>query len=234
MPLNKKIGIDNYQDLNTQIYFNELAKKTALSKNEEARLWKRYKENNDIAARNKLVESNLKFVASIAKHYRGRGLSYGDLIAEGNIGLIKAMEHFDASKGFKLISYAVWWIKQSIMEALQKRNELDTDDLSPKMNSSNKTETDESSLYDEDYSEPYIQVVEDEHSEMNREFLRAIVKTLNEREQEIIWKHYGLGGEKEMTFEDIGKDLGLTKERVRQINDKCLKKMRHIAMDCTV
>lgn len=233
MPLKKKIGVDNYQDLNTQIYFNELAKTTALSKAEEARLWKRYKEQGDLRARNKIVEANLKFVISVAKHYRGRGLSYGDLIAEGNIGLIKAMEHYDATKGFKLISYAVWWIKQAIMDALSKRNELDTEDISRKLSTSQK-ESDESSLYEEDDFEPHYLVADEQTNEVNREFLKAIISTLDEREQEIIWRHYGLGGEKEMTFEDIGQILGLTKERVRQINNKSLKKLRHLAMTCEV
>ena len=114
---------------NTTTYFNEITKSQPLEKEEEYELWKKYKEEGNIDARNKLVSSNLKFVANIARHYQGMGLSYGELIAEGNYGLIKAIDRFDGDKGFKLISYSVWWIRQAIVEAIKKRNVMDAEDL---------------------------------------------------------------------------------------------------------
>ena len=123
----QKIGTEHDKSVST--YFNEVASYKPLSKDEELELWRKYKYNGDLGARDKLISSNLKIVASIAKQYQGRGLSYADLIAEGNIGLMKALDKFDGERGYKIISYSVWWIKQTILEALAKRNTSDDEDL---------------------------------------------------------------------------------------------------------
>ena len=123
----QKVGLEH--DKSVTSYFNDVAGYKPLSKEEELDLWRKYKYDGDLNARNKLISSNLKCVASIAKQYQGRGLSYADLIAEGNIGLMKALDKFDGERGFKVISYSVWWIRQTILEALSKRNTSDNEDL---------------------------------------------------------------------------------------------------------
>ncbi len=224
MSIKKKVFVDDF-DRSAQIYYQEIANSTPLTRLEEQRLWRKYKKNNDLNARNKLIESNLKFVANIAKAYRGRGLSYSELVAEGNYGLIKALKKFKAEKGNKLISYSVWWIRQSILEAIEKRNKNNTED------------------YPQDYEEPLIsdetneKVVEPSYiytdgqadKEERASTVLDLVRVLNDKEKEIVSRYYGLNGGETETLEEIGADLGLTKERIRQINEKALTKMRAAA-----
>jgi len=214
-------------DKTADIYFNEISHTTPLKREEEYELWKQYKENGDIDARNKLVSANLKFVASIAKKYLGLGLSYGELIAEGNIGLIKAMDTFDGDKGYKVISYSVWWIKQAILEAIKKRNVMDTEDL-PMLNLKENnldieepSETDEYS-FDEEESNDKI------HDD--KKMVGLLMNFLSDKEKNIISQYYGLNGRKPKTLEEIGNELGISKERVRQINKNSFLKMRTAAM----
>ena len=127
--MRKKKKIANEFERSAQTYFNEIGDFNPLSKDEEMSLWEQYKKNNDINARDKIIKSNLKFVASVAKPFQGLGLSYSDLIAEGNMGLLKAIDKFDYERGFKTISYSVWWIRQTIMEALHNRNLIKGDDV---------------------------------------------------------------------------------------------------------
>ena len=221
-------------DKSISMYFKDISKYKPLSRTEEFKLWKKYKYENDIDARNKIVSSNLKFVANVAKGFQGLGLSYSDLIAEGNIGLIKAIDKFDAYKGFKTISYSVWWIRQTIIEAINKRNSIEADDLP--------TETNTPELNIE--SEEYINNIEETLNNIfiNNEFdeqdkerteklaISRLTESLSEKEKTILTKYYGLNGEKQLTLEEIGNELGITKERVRQINEKTLKKLRSSAL----
>jgi len=207
-------------------YFNEISVTKPLSKKEEYALWKQYKENNDIDARNKLVSANLKFVASIAKKYLGMGLSYGELIAEGNLGLIKAVENFDGDKGYKIISYSVWWIKQAILEAIKKRNVMDAEDL-PSLKIKNDTE-----IIDAPETDEYSFDDEEKHDKIHDEqkMVGLLMNFLSEKEKNIITEYYGLDGKKPKTLEEIGEEFGISKERVRQINKKSFLKMRTAAM----
>ena len=107
--LKKKKTVNDFEQ-SSQIYFNEISGFKSLSKEEEYSLWEQYRKNNDLSARDKLIKSNLKFVVSVARSYQGLGLSYSDLIAEGNYGLMKAIDKFDYEKGYKTISYSVWRI----------------------------------------------------------------------------------------------------------------------------
>lgn len=226
---NKKKKINDFEKSSND-YFKEISNFSPLSREEEASLWEKYKKNNDLTARDKIIKSNLKFVASVAKPYIGLGLSYADLIAEGNIGLMKAIDKFDYTKGFKTISYSVWWIKQTILEALNKRNLIHGDDSD--LNKEVKENEYQEEIINNNYDEKYID--DSEFSEIKlAEELKAIsmlLDCLNEREKTIIKYYYGLENEDELTLEEIGKKFNLTKERIRQIKESALKKLRTEAL----
>lgn len=227
MPIKKRIVVDDY-DSQQKRYFDEISKTKPLTKEEEFLLWKDYKENKNIEARNKLVEANLKFVATIANSYRGRGLSYSDLIAEGNIGLIRAVDKFEATRGYKMISYSVWWIRQAILEAIEKRNNINGDEL-PKDYEDQVPDEDESMYFSK--KENPSRFVDDEDDKTDKkQAVAELLNVLDDREAEIITRYYGLL-EDPINLEDIGNELSLSKERVRQIMEKGLKKMRSAYME---
>lgn len=214
-------------DSNVEKYFNEISEYQPLSRKEEYDLWHKYKYDNDIDARNKLVSANLKFVANIAKNYQGRGLSYSDLISEGNVGLIRALDNFDGDKGFKVISYSIWWIRQAITEAIEKRNVMDAEDL-PKYNE--KDEIDNNEEIDCKMVNPIIYENDYEREQDIRTKIGSLMNFLSNKEKDIITQYYGLNGCKPKTLDEIGKELGISKERIRQINTNSFKKMRSAAL----
>ena len=224
----KKQKIGTEHDKSVSAYFNEVAAYKPLSKDEELDLWRKYKYEGDMGARDKLISSNLKFVASVAKQYQGRGLSYSDLIAEGNIGLLKALEKFDGERGYKIISYSVWWIRQTILEALSKRNTSNGEDLPLDYEKQDFFEEDDKAepVDNEHFSDTNGLEVEKEQDET----INFLMECLNKREKNIITKYYGLDGNKPKTLEEIGMEYGLTKERIRQIKNTSFKKMRSIAL----
>lgn len=223
----QKVGTEHDKSVST--YFSEVANCKPLSKEEEYELWRKYKYEGDMNARDKLISSNLKFVASIAKQYQGRGLSYADLIAEGNIGLIKALDKFDGERGYKIISYSVWWIRQTILEALAKRNASEDEDLP--LDYEKPLVTDDDDYDTETVDDNFTSYGFEENAELERaEAIRFLMEYLNQREKNIITKYYGLDGAKPKTLEEIGLEYGLTKERIRQIKNTSFKKMRSIAL----
>lgn len=226
MSINRKRFVDDF-DRSAQVYYKELTKFKPLSKNEERDLWLKYKNNNDLSARNKLLESNLKFVASIAKYYKGRGLSYSELVAEGNMGLIKALDKFECERGNKIISYSVWWIRQSILDAIEKRNSNNMDDYPADY----EEQLDNDETNQKAQVQPEAFITEEDETLESKKIIKTLIGCLDERERNIITKYYGLNGDDEMTLEEIGEELGLTKERIRQISEKALKKMRIAALD---
>lgn len=261
-------------DNSIKIYMREMGQFSMLSADEEIKLANRIAEG-DQSAKNELVEANLRLVVSLARHYQGCGLSYQDLIQEGNIGLIKAAEKFDVSKGFRFSTYASWWIKQALSRAIadQSRTIRIPVHMTENINKFKKTEREllnqlnrepkikeiadamgisekqakEIQSYIVEPTSLDIQVgddddttigsfIEDTHfinpesayiKESNGDVINAVLDTLSDREANIIRLRFGIGGKKAMTLEEVGKEYGLTRERIRQIEAKALRKLRH-------
>lgn len=216
----------------TQLYFDDLKKYKPLTKIKEKRLLKLSKKGN-IKAKNEILESNLKFVFDVAKHYTGRGLSISELISEGNMGLLRAIDKFDEEKDVKFISYAVWWIRQAMTEAIKKKKLLSMVELdSTESNDTifeRKVSDDEDEYVDRVNDVKFSNESEEYKKELGatqKEVIEKLLGVLNSREKEIIENYYGLGIHKELTLQEIGKKYNLSSERVRQIKKQGLKKLR--------
>lgn len=262
------------EDRSLDLYLKEIGETPLIDAEEEVRLAKRI-HKGDQQALEALTKANLRFVVSVAKQYQNQGLSLADLINEGNIGLIKAAKRFDETRGFKFISYAVWWIRQAILQALAEQsrivrlplNRVGTLHKIGKVSSSleqefgrepsaeeiaNELELTESEVSDtlkisnshlsldapfsvsEDNS--LIDVLEDEFqpapdeallSQSLRLEIEKALDTLTAREAEVINLYFGLNHEKPLTLEEIGARFNLTRERVRQIKEKAIRRLRH-------
>ncbi len=272
--------ITNRDSATIEKYFNEISKEALLTPEEEVDLARRIKQG-DQKALEKLVRANLRFVVSVAKQYHHGSMPLNDLINEGNVGLIKAAKMFDETKGFKFISYAVWWIRQSIMEALNEHSRIvripsnkigelskisqavsrieqkferepthdelaeylgvKVDDIKSANTASIRQSSldapfedgDEGSLYDVMKSpEPdMVETVLAGKDSLKVELAR-LLSTLTEREQEVLTRFFGIGCDYSLSLDDIAEDLGLTRERARQIKENALRKLRdnNIAM----
>ena len=271
-----RLGMDTNRSLSK--YLEEIAKYEPLKPAEEVRLAKLVKSNDPnkaLRALKKLTEANLRFVVSVAKNYQGLGLPLTDLINEGNLGLIKAAERFDETRGFKFISYAVWWIRQSILQALAEHsrivrlplNRVGTISKINKIAQSleqgferapNEVEIAEKlEMKPEEVSDtimmskrhnsldaPFsngeknslIDVIEDEGqespdndlmSESLKNEISAALDTLKERERKIISMYFGIDREYPLTLDEIGKQFSVTRERIRQIKEKAIRRLRH-------
>lgn len=266
-------SITNRDSSSLEKYLQEVGKEELLTPDEEVELAQRIKKG-DKAALEKLTRANLRFVISVAKQYQFQGLSLPDLINEGNLGLIKAAERFDETKGFKFISYAVWWIRQSILQAIAEQSRVVRLPLN-KVGSINKLHKAYSKLeqendrtptseelaemvdlpkekvektlqlsgkplsmdapFDDDGDGSLLDVMENEDAPdadgtlMNESLSREIERTLSvlpEKEKAVIKYFFGLGVS-EMSLEEIGQKLNLTRERVRQIKEKGIRRLRH-------
>ena len=215
----------------TQIYYDDLKKYKPLTKSREKHLL-RLCRNGNTKAKNELLEANLKFVFDIAKRYTGRGLSISDLISEGNMGLLRAIDKFDESKDVKFISYAVWWIRQAMSEAIKKKKMLTMVEIDPSISNDAVFERSVSDEEDEVLGKNDISFSNGEEEEKKelgatqKEVVGKLLGSLNKREREIIESYYGLGNNDEMTLYEIGKKYNLSSERVRQIKKQGLKKLR--------
>ena len=257
-----------------RLYFDDIADSTPLSREKEVELSAKV-HAGDQEARDELVQANLRFVIDVAKKYQNRGLSLSDLISAGNVGLMTAATRFDGEKGFKFISYAVWWIKQSILQTIAEHartvrlplNKLsllkDISKASRKLGQGRETdphvdeiakeldmapedvldtmmhartvrsldesfeEDDERSLMnilrDDNQATPDLHVMES----AARNQLDEVLESLDEREYRIIRLYFGLDGNESMTLEEIGGTMNLTRERVRQLKERALGKLRH-------
>ncbi len=255
-------------------YLHEIGKVDLISADEEVELARAIR-RGDTDALNKLIKANLRFVVSVSKQYQNQGLSLPDLINEGNLGLIKAAQRFDETRGFKFISYAVWWIRQSILQALAEQArivrlplnkigsinkinktfseleqkyerepsiqeisnalELAPEDVKDAIRSSGRhvsmdaplSEGEDSNMYDVMLSDnspsPDIELLNDS---LRKEIERAL-STLTEREAAIVRLYFGLNNRHPHTLEEIGEEFHLTRERVRQIKEKAIKRLKH-------
>ena len=265
-------SITNRESASLDKYLQEIGREELVSPEEEVELAQRIRKGDEVALE-KLTRANLRFVVSVAKQYQNQGLSLPDLINEGNLGLIKAAEKFDETRGFKFISYAVWWIRQSILQALAEQSRIVRLPLNQvgSLNKINKAlsqfeQKNERAPSNEELSE-MIDVPKDKISDtlrvsgrhvsvdapfvegednslldvlpnddspsadrglvnesLNTEIERAL-STLSDREREIIKSFFGIGCQ-EMTLEEIGERFGLTRERVRQIKEKAIRRLK--------
>ena len=266
-------SITNRESASLDKYLQEIGKEEMISTEEEVELAQRIRKG-DKKALEKLTRANLRFVVSVAKQYQNQGLSLPDLINEGNVGLIKAAEKFDETRGFKFISYAVWWIRQSILQALADQSRIVRLPLNPTgtVNKINRAlskfeqeherrpnvdelsevidlpmekigEAINANTYHVSVDAPFaegddnslLDVIINENSPMAdrqlvRESLQAEIKTallsLNERERNVVEAFFGIN-QPELTLEEIGDKYGLTRERVRQIKEKAIRRLRN-------
>ena len=206
-------------------YFADVKKYKPLTKKEEFELSDKIKKG-DKEALQKLVNANLRFVVTIAKQYRNTGVCFSDIISEGNIGLIKAANKFDKSKGVKFISYAVWWIRSSINEyinSLNKYNIVSGDDTY--LNNSINAEYEyNANLINSEFEDE----ISDKQSRNTS--IDDLLQSLETREKKILALYFGLYGNNECTLDEIGQEMKLTKERVRQIKDKAMVKLKCSAL----
>lgn len=267
--------ITNRESQSLDKYLQEIGKVELLTPDDEVELARRIREGDQLALE-KLTKANLRFVVSVAKQYQNQGLSLGDLINEGNLGLIKAAKRFDETRGFKFISYAVWWIRQSILQALAEQSRIVRLPLN-RVGALNKIGKAFSKLEQEFEREPspqeiseilegmsenevqdtlkisgrhismdaplvqgeenrLLDVLENEeepdpdsgliNESLSKEVERAL-STLTQREAEVIRLYFGIGVEHSLTLEEIGEKFDLTRERVRQIKEKAIRRLRH-------
>ena len=266
-------SITNRESASLDKYLQEIGREELITVDEEVELAQRIRKG-DRAALEKLTRANLRFVVSVAKQYQNQGLSLPDLINEGNLGLIKAAEKFDETRGFKFISYAVWWIRQSILQALAEQSRIVRLPLN-QVGSLNKINKAFSKFEQENERKPSAEELADQlelpadkvqdtlrvsgrhvsvdapfsegeennlldvlvnhdspnadraliNESLSKEIERAL-GTLTERESDIVKLFFGIG-EQEMTLEEIGERFGLTRERVRQIKEKAIRRLRH-------
>ena len=267
-------SITNRNTASLDKYLQEIGREDLITAEQEVELARRIKAGDDIALE-KLTKANLRFVVSVAKQYQNQGLTLPDLINEGNVGLIKAAGRFDETRGFKFISYAVWWIRQSILQALAEQSrivrlplnqvgslnkikktssrleqkfersptneeiasilDIDSDDISFTIKKASRVTSLDSPLISNSNSR-LIDIIEDHDelkpdSELMDESLKDevihLLKSLTSRESKILKLYYGLDGKKARTLEEVGMEFRLTRERIRQIKEKALIKLRH-------
>jgi len=266
-------SITNRESASLDKYLQEIGREDLITVEEEVELAQRIR-NGDRIALEKLTRANLRFVVSVAKQYQNQGLSLPDLINEGNLGLIKAAEKFDETRGFKFISYAVWWIRQSILQALAEQSrivrlplnqvgslnkinkafskfeqenerrpsaeeladqlDIPVDKIADTMKVSGRhISVDAPFVEGEDNSLLDVMINDDSpnadrtliNESLSKEIERVLAHTLSDRERDIVKKFFGLGVA-EMTLEEIGDEFGLTRERVRQIKEKAIRKLK--------
>ncbi len=267
--------VTNRETASLDKYLQEIGRVDLITAQEEVELAQRIKAGDEVALE-KLVKANLRFVVSVSKQYQNQGLTLPDLINEGNLGLIKAAQRFDETRGFKFISYAVWWIRQSILQALAEQSrivrlplnkigsinkinkafsaleqtygrpptvqeiaeelEITENEVKQSMENAGRHLSMDAPLKDEDGSSNMYEVMESNSNpkpdrELMNESLRKEIErsltTLTVREADVVRLYFGLSGAHPMTLEEIGERFDLTRERVRQIKEKAIRRLKH-------
>ena len=273
-PIKKKAKPSKVSSGSISMYLAEIGKFTPLPPQREVELAIRIQDNDERAMK-ELVEANLRFVVSVAKKYQGNGLSLADIINEGNMGLIKAAKRFDHTRGFKFISYAVWWIRQSILQALAEQSRLirlplnrvgtitkitraaekleseverqpKGDEIGAQLEMSgdevlmamqySRRHSSLNSPFQEGENSSLLDIIEDSEAEepeakimmesMSEE-VNGALETLSERERVVLEMYFGINRDSAMTLNEIGEEFDLTRERVRQIKEKAIQRLRH-------
>jgi RNA polymerase primary sigma factor len=268
-------SITNRESASLEKYLQDIGKEGMVSPQEEVELAQRIRQGDQFAL-DKLTRANLRFVVSVAKQYQNQGMSLPDLINEGNLGLIKAAQRFDETKGFKFISYAVWWIRQSILQAIAEQSrmvrlplnqigavnkvkkalskleqvyqrepspeeisevvELSRDQIADALKVNNRPISMDAPLDNNEDSNSLLDIMEnidtpaaDSHllSESLSEDINRSLSTLSKREGEIIKMFFGIGTKHNMSLDEIGMQMSLTRERVRQIKETALRRLKH-------
>lgn len=268
-------SITNRESASLEKYLQDIGKESMVTPQEEVQLAQRIR-NGDKVALDKLTRANLRFVVSVAKQYQNQGLSLPDLINEGNLGLIKAAQRFDETKGFKFISYAVWWIRQSILQAIAEQSrmvrlplnqlgamnkvrkafskleqeyqrepsadeisqviELSSNQVSDALRSGVKPVSMDAPFDNNEDSNTLLDVLEDVDfpstdstllTESLQEDINRSLSTLSKREGDVIKLFFGIGAKHSMSLEEIGAQLNLTRERVRQIKETAIRRLKH-------
>ena len=268
--------VTNRETASLDKYLQEIGRVDLITAEEEVELARRIKKGDQVALE-KLTKANLRFVVSVSKQYQNQGLSLPDLINEGNLGLIKAAQRFDETRGFKFISYAVWWIRQSILQALAEQSrivrlplnkicsinkinkafarleqeferpptaaelaetlDMTLDEVKQSMKNAGRHVSMDAPLKDGDESSSNMYDVmrtgdtpspdTDLMTESLRKEIERSLRTLTPREGDVIRLYFGLNGEHPMTLEEIGERFDLTRERVRQIKEKAIRRLKH-------
>lgn len=215
-------GIVDYSfERSRELYHKELKACKPMTREEEAQAWLEYKNTGSIEARNRLITSNLRLVANIAKSYEGRGLTYQELLTVGSDGLFKALKAYDETKGFRFTSYAAYWIRQAMGGALAK-GLLDAEEL---------PSDHEDQLTDYSSNEPFIASQEDPDKEEEiKNRLQPLMKKLKAKERMVVTNIHGLPGSRGMTLADMAKEMGLSEQRVNQIYLASMNKLRIFAL----
>lgn len=233
--LDNNVGVNDFSD-SVQIYYKELIKYQPISKERERELLVRAKDG-DIKSRNEIITANLRFVFDIAKKYRGRGVDIADLIEEGNKGIIKAIEKFDLSKDVKFFTYAVWWIRQHMLQIIEDTvnpNEVNFDDFftgeNQSINNVSVCDDCEDDVPDTDIikTNDDVDILEmNEDSNQKHFVVQKLLATLDEKERLVVMKYFGIENDDDgHSFDEIGNELKLSTERIRQLKIKAINTMR--------
>lgn len=219
-----------------QTYYDDLKLYKPISRAKERKLIRASKKGN-LKAKNELLTSNLRFVFDVARKYSGRGLPISDLISEGNLALIRAIDKFDEKRDVKFISYAVWWVKQAMIESIKKEKVLKNVSFDEEYSDEafeNPTMFDKEDEYictNDTYFSNEKDEEDKELTENQIRMLESVMCVLGEREKDVIESFYGFNGNKQMTLLELGKKYNISSERVRQIKLTAIRKLRTKVME---